>query len=74
MSEHTRASALEPPPADLEALRRDHPRWRVSYKMFADGPRYDAIPLDEGRPRLVVATAAGMGEQIAAVEAGTWAP
>lgn len=62
-------------PEDLEALKRKHAgRWLISYRGFADGFRYDAVPLGAGRPRLVKETAAGLEEAIAAVEAGTWRP
>jgi hypothetical protein len=74
MPEDTRISALDPPPAELAGLKRRHPGWRIDFRLFADGPRYDATSRDEGRPRLVTRTAAGMDEQIAAAEAGTWRP
>ena len=58
----------------LDALRRKWPRWMILFRTFADGDKYDAVPLDEGRPRLVKETAAGLDEVIAAVEDGTWQP
>lgn len=59
---------------DLDALRRKRPRWMILFREFADGGRYDAVPLDEGRPRLVKETAGELDEAIAAVEDGTWMP
>lgn len=61
--------------SELDSLRTRHRgRWRISFLDFADGPAYDATPLDERRPRLVAKTAAGLDEQITAVENGTWRP
>ena len=74
MSEHTRPSLRGPSLGELDGLRARHCRWLINWSHFADGPHYDAVPLDEGRPRLVVDSAAELDEQIAAVENGTWRP
>jgi hypothetical protein len=68
------ASAPGPSLGELDGLRARHPRWLISWARFGDGWNYDAKPLDERRPRLVVKTAAELDGQIAAVENGTWRP
>jgi hypothetical protein len=74
MPEHTRPSLRGPSLGELDGLRARHCRWLIHWSQFADGPHYDAKPLDEGRPRLVVDTADELDSQIAAVEDGTWRP
>lgn len=74
MSDHSRPS-LRPSLAELDALRRKHPRWLIDHRSFADGPRFDARQLgDPEGVRLVTETADEMGRQIAAVENGSWCP
>ena len=72
MSERTGPSV---PDADLDRLRREHPRWLVERRQFADGMRFDARQLaDPEGVRLVTETAEQMERQMAQAEAGTWRP